>query len=80
MERIIIAVVALIVLLAHESPAGDKHNTNYPGEKTRMKETSTPSGLKYVDMVIGDGESPTQGGTVVVHYTGFLTDGKKFDS
>jgi len=41
---------------------------------------TTPSGLKYEDIVAGTGESPTQGQTVVVHYTGTLTDGKKFDS
>jgi FKBP-type peptidyl-prolyl cis-trans isomerase len=41
---------------------------------------TTPSGLKYEDIVVGTGASPTQGQTVVVHYTGTLTDGKKFDS
>ena len=40
----------------------------------------TPSGLKYVDTVVGTGKSPTQGKSVTVHYTGWLTDGKKFDS
>ncbi|MCE9580994.1 MAG: FKBP-type peptidyl-prolyl cis-trans isomerase [Planctomycetes bacterium] len=41
---------------------------------------TTPSGLKYEDLVPGTGASPTPGSNVKVHYTGWLTDGKKFDS
>ena len=47
---------------------------------TTGNETSTPSGLKYVDEQEGTGASPTAGQTVTVHYTGTLTDGTKFDS
>jgi FKBP-type peptidyl-prolyl cis-trans isomerase len=36
--------------------------------------------LKIDDIVVGTGNSPTQGQTVVVHYTGWLIDGTKFDS
>lgn len=43
-------------------------------------EVTTPSGLKYVDIVEGTGPSPRQGQTAVVHYTGTLADGTKFDS
>jgi FKBP-type peptidyl-prolyl cis-trans isomerase len=49
------------------------------GHKTGA-EVTTPTGLKYVDEVIGTGEKPHLGRTVVVHYTGTLTDGTKFDS
>jgi peptidylprolyl isomerase len=41
---------------------------------------TTPSGLKYIDTEVGTGASPTTGQSVKVHYTGTLTDGKKFDS
>ena len=41
---------------------------------------TTGSGLKYIDEVVGTGDSPTRGKKVRVHYTGKLTDGKKFDS
>jgi peptidylprolyl isomerase len=44
------------------------------------EETTTPSGLRYVDEVVGDGASPERGKKVKVHYTGTLTNGKKFDS
>jgi peptidylprolyl isomerase len=40
----------------------------------------TESGLKYFDLVEGQGDSPAEGQTVVVHYTGWLEDGTKFDS
>jgi peptidylprolyl isomerase len=47
-----------------------------------VKETKvkTASGLEYEDLVVGTGASPQQGKTVVVHYTGTLTNGEKFDS
>jgi FKBP-type peptidyl-prolyl cis-trans isomerase len=41
---------------------------------------STPSGLRYIDEVVGDGAEMQAGKRVSVHYTGWLTDGKKFDS
>ncbi|BAZ17027.1 FKBP-type peptidylprolyl isomerase [Calothrix sp. NIES-4071] len=41
---------------------------------------TTPSGLKYVEIKEGDGDTPQTGQTVKVHYTGTLEDGTKFDS
>jgi len=44
------------------------------------QEVTTPSGLKYVDQVIGTGDLAVAGKTTTVHYTGWLTNGQKFDS
>lgn len=37
-------------------------------------------GLQIEKVVSGTGRKPQTGNTVVVHYTGWLTDGRKFDS
>ena len=47
---------------------------------TSAKTVTTSSGLKYIDLKEGKGETPTKGQVVVVHYTGTLEDGTKFDS
>ena len=44
------------------------------------QEKVTASGLKYTDLQEGTGDEARAGQTVSVHYTGWLTDGKKFDS
>ncbi|MEK7726406.1 MAG: FKBP-type peptidyl-prolyl cis-trans isomerase, partial [Nitrospirota bacterium] len=43
------------------------------------KEITTSSGLQYIDQVVGTGDTAKAGQTVSVHYTGWLTNGKKFD-
>jgi len=43
-------------------------------------EITTPSGLKYVDIVVGTGASPQPGDRITVHYSGTLQNGQKFDS
>ncbi len=45
-----------------------------------METITTASGLQYIDEKLGEGASPQRGKRVTVHYTGTLTDGKKFDS
>ena len=45
-----------------------------------MSTTTTQSGLKIEEIKLGEGETATSGQFVSVHYTGWLTDGSKFDS
>ena len=41
---------------------------------------TTNSGLRYEDLAAGNGQAAKAGDSVEVHYTGWLTDGTKFDS
>ena len=45
-----------------------------------MAEITTASGLVYEDTVVGEGAEAVAGNYVTVHYTGWLTNGSKFDS
>lgn len=42
--------------------------------------TTTSSGLQFDDLAVGQGTEAKSGDRVSVHYTGWLADGKKFDS
>ena len=77
----LLVILFLIFSLAVAAPlaaADEKGGQKAPAQKERVVKTA--SGLEYVDLVEGKGASPKKGQTVVVHYTGWLTDGKKFDS
>ena len=50
------------------------------GGQVTGETVTTPSGLKYVDLKLGRGREAKSGDTVVVDYTGWLSDGSKFDS
>jgi FKBP-type peptidyl-prolyl cis-trans isomerase FkpA len=39
-----------------------------------------PNGMEFIDIQVGTGDEAQSGKQVTVHYTGWLTDGKKFDS
>jgi len=65
---------------AGEKAAGKKAETAAKKAPAAVKKVTTPSGLQYEDIKAGTGLEPKAGQTVVVHYTGWLTNGKKFDS
>jgi len=57
-------------------------NTNAPDNVAAApaEATVTDSGLAYLVLTEGNGASPSTSDTVRVHYTGWTTDGAKFDS
>jgi peptidylprolyl isomerase len=47
---------------------------------TEGQERTLPGGLRVIDIKVGSGPMAELGKSVSVHYTGWLTDGTKFDS
>jgi len=54
--------------------------TAAPGAAAPGKEVTMANGLKYTDDQVGTGAEATTGKTAIVHYTGWLENGTKFDS
>ena len=78
---VLLGLLALSVArLPKESQAAPEAKKMEKANDGTGQEVVTPTGLKYVDHVIGTGATPKKGQQVRVHYTGRLTDGKKFDS
>lgn len=73
-------VIAVLLALAYFWYGRGRDSLPFGLGNPSSGEITTPSGLKYVDTVIGTGASPSPGSTVTVHYTGTLTNGTKFDS
>jgi FKBP-type peptidyl-prolyl cis-trans isomerase len=82
MGVIILIVAVAAAAVAQTSPA--KKAAPVPNTKSPTKVTGdgvkTDSGLQYWDIRMGNGETAKEGSHVRVHYTGWLTNGKKFDS
>jgi peptidylprolyl isomerase len=57
------------------APVGD-----IPALPEDAETITTASGMQFVDILVGEGDSPAAGNMVIVHYTGWLLNGKKFDS
>jgi peptidylprolyl isomerase len=74
-----LALAALLILVA--TGLASAASPSPSAKATADSKTVTlPDGLKYVDQVVGTGPLAKAGQTVIVHYTGRLTNGTKFDS
>jgi peptidylprolyl isomerase len=71
-------ILVFAVLLGACASSGSAANKSATAPGGTMQ--TTPSGLQYEDLVAGTGDAPRQNQTAVVHYTGWLDNGQKFDS
>jgi FKBP-type peptidyl-prolyl cis-trans isomerase len=79
---VVIIILAFSAIFAAAQSAAKKAatpNTDAPSKVTGAG-VKTPSGLIYWDIRVGNGQTAKEGSHVRVHYTGWLTTGKKFDS
>lgn len=76
---IIVVLTAIFIFAQSTSKRSAAPSTNAPSKVTG-EGVKTASGLAYWDIRVGNGETAKEGSRVLVHYTGWLTDGKKFDS
>jgi len=88
MGKILVVVMVVVVLAAvalwaqtstHKPAPAARPNTTAP-TKVTGDGVKTASGLQYWDIKAGAGVVAKEGSHVTVHYTGWLTTGKKFDS
>jgi peptidylprolyl isomerase len=92
----VIAIAAVLALVFSSVGGGGTATNNVPPPAVASPQAQPPqaqqpqapnantvktsTGLEYIDEQIGAGAQPQKGQTVVVHYTGYLDDGKIFDS
>lgn len=68
------------VLNGDESTMTEEDGTMMNKEEDGAETVTLENGLQYQDVVVGDGDTVTAGQVAEVHYSGWLTDGTKFDS
>jgi FKBP-type peptidyl-prolyl cis-trans isomerase len=76
-----VCLIAIVTFLATAifAQSAKKPNNSAP-TKVTGDGTKTADGLQYWDLKVGTGATATAGQAAKVHYTGWLTNGKKFDS
>lgn len=77
-----IATLALAIMVDAQAAPAKKPSAKPAAGPTKVTgaPTKTASGLEYWDIKVGTGDAALNGKHVKVDYTGWLTNGKKFDS
>lgn len=79
-EATLTVIAATDTALAKTPPTPSPTPLPLPTDDPNLETVTTASGLQYQDIVVGSGAEAQDGNTVVVDYSGWLTDGKLFDS
>jgi FKBP-type peptidyl-prolyl cis-trans isomerase len=85
LRSIRVRAIAVVTLMAVSISAGAQQAATTqsggpPPLPAMVQWHTTPSGLKYAEIVVGTGAEPRDGQTAVVHFTSWLEDGTQFDS
>lgn len=79
----VLLIILVLVATALWGQANKKKSANDSSNgptKVTGQPTKLPDGLEYWDIKVGTGKTAEKGSTVTVNYTGWLTNGKMFDS
>ncbi|HET7439904.1 MAG TPA: FKBP-type peptidyl-prolyl cis-trans isomerase [Terriglobales bacterium] len=82
MLKSIVVIFFVLAAIGAWGQANKKAENGSAGGPTKVTGPGTklPDGLQYWDIKVGTGKTAEKGSTVTVHYTGWLTNGTKFDS
>jgi len=80
MKTLMLAIAIVAIAISAAAQTAPKKPAPSGPTKVTGPSTKTASGLEYWDIKVGTGAVAQTGQHVKVHYTGWLTNGKKFDS
>ena len=82
MLKYAVLLTALVLAATGLWAQGKKKESSSSNGPTKVtgQPTKLPDGLEYWDIKVGSGKTAEKGSTVTVNYTGWLTNGKMFDT